>query len=234
MKEEMPKATNDQERKSNMSRYNELATLDVSNPAPRCPVVLLLDTSKSMKGAPIKELEEALVQFITEVKDDVAAAASVELCIVTLDENATVQIPFTSAMDLEARKPGLKAAGGTFTGKALGRAFEQITQRRKNYAENGILSYAPWVVLMTDGKPGDKWEVPAQKLLAMANELRMQYIGIAIGEQANTEILRRMLPAHPGPLRLSHLRFKEFFRWLSDSLSVVSRSSISDVDARQR
>ena len=30
-------------------------SLDTQNPAPRCPVILLLDTSSSMEGAPIDE-----------------------------------------------------------------------------------------------------------------------------------------------------------------------------------
>lgn len=79
-----------------------------------------------------------------------------------LDEKATVQLPFTSAMDLVPRKLGLKAAGGTFTGKALERAADAICNRRMEYTQNGIFSYAPWVILMSDGKPGDNWESAAQ------------------------------------------------------------------------
>lgn len=210
------------------AKYADIRGVDITNPAVRCPVVLLLDTSKSMAGQPINELEEALCQFISEVKDDAAAAVSVELCIVTLDEHATIQLPFTSAMELSPRKLGLKAAGGTFTGKALERAAEVICRRRIEYAQNGIFSYAPWVILMSDGKPGDKWEPAAQKLLAMTDKLRMQYIGIAIGDKANAQIMRKMLPPQPGPLTLSHVRFKEFFRWLSDSLSAVSCSCVSE------
>ena len=35
----------------------------VENPEPRCPCVLLLDTSSSMKGQPIKELNDGLAFF---------------------------------------------------------------------------------------------------------------------------------------------------------------------------
>ena len=215
------------------AKYANVQGVDISNPAVRCPVVLLLDTSKSMAGQPINELEEALCQFISEVKDDVAAAASVELCIVTLDEKATIQLPFTSAMDLVPRKLGLMARGGTFTGRSLDRAAEVISTRRTEYAQNGISSYAPWVILMSDGKPGDNWEPAAQKLLAMTDKLRMQYIGIAIGDQASTKIMQKMLPPQPGPLKLPHVRFREFFRWLSDSLSAVSCSCVSEQNVPQ-
>ena len=223
----------DKKKETTVAKYANAQSVDITNPAVRCPVVLLLDTSKSMAGQPISELEEALCQFITEVQDDVAAAASVELCIITLDEKGTIQLPFTAAMDLVPRKLGLKAAGGTFTGKALERAADVICNRRTEYAQNGISSYAPWVILMSDGKPGDNWEPAAQNLLAMTDKLRMQYIGIAIGDNASTKIMKKMLPPQPGPLKLSHVRFKEFFRWLSDSLSAVSCSCVSEQNIPQ-
>ena len=223
----------DKKKETTAAKYANGQSVDITNPAVRCPVVLLLDTSKSMAGQPISELEEALCQFIAEVQDDVAAAASVELCIITLDEKGTIQLPFTAAMDLVPRKLGLKAAGGTFTGKALERAADVICNRRTEFAQNGISSYAPWVILMSDGKPGDNWEPAAQKLLAMTDKLRMQYIGIAIGDNASTKIMQKMLPAQPGPLKLSHVRFKEFFRWLSDSLSAVSCSCVSEQNIPQ-
>lgn len=218
----------DKKQVTTMAKYANVQTVDITNPAVRCPVVLLLDTSKSMAGQPISELEEALCQFIAEVQSDVAASASVELCIITLDEKGTIQLPFTGAIDLVPCKLRLKAAGGTFTGKALERAADVICNRRTDYAQNGIFSYAPWVILMSDGKPGDKWEPAAQKLLAMVDKLRMQYIGIAIGDKANMQIMQKMLPPQPGPLKLSHVRFKEFFRWLSDSLSAVSCRCVSE------
>ncbi len=137
-------------------------------------------------------------------------------------------MPFISAMDLTPRKLGLKAAGGTFTGKALERAVEVICSRRNEYARNGIFSYAPRVVLMSDGKPGDNWEKAAQKILSLTDEIRMQCIGIAIGDNADTKTMSKMLPPIPGPLKLNHIRFKDFFRWLSDSLSAILQSCISE------
>lgn len=210
------------------AKYLNVNDVDITNPAVRCPVILLLDTSKSMAGQPIAALENGLCQFIKEVQDDITAANSVEISIVTLDEKGTVQIPFTPAMDLVPRKLGLKAAGGTFTGKAMNRAYELITERRKQYAANGVASYAPWIILMSDGKPGDNWKPAAEKLLALTKKHRMQYIGVAIGDKSNVKIMRQMVPAEPGPLNLTHVRFKDFFRWLSDSLSAVSCSCVSE------
>lgn len=51
----------------------ELAHLEQSlltNPAPRCPCMVLLDTSGSMQGRPIAELGDGVGQFIAELQGD--------------------------------------------------------------------------------------------------------------------------------------------------------------------
>src|SRR6266496_1971276 len=53
------------------------------NPENRCPLVLLLDTSGSMSGAPIRELNEGLQAFRDELSADSLAAKRVEVAIVT-------------------------------------------------------------------------------------------------------------------------------------------------------
>jgi len=56
------------------------------NPEPRCPVVLLLDTSQSMQGAPINELNEGLHTFEQVLKGDILASLRVEVAIITFGE----------------------------------------------------------------------------------------------------------------------------------------------------
>ena len=49
------------------------------NPEPRCPCVLLLDTSGSMSGAKITELNNGLQTFAEELRSDAMAAKRVEV-----------------------------------------------------------------------------------------------------------------------------------------------------------
>jgi uncharacterized protein YegL len=53
------------------------------NPEPRCPVVLVLDTSGSMNGEPIKELNESLRMFSEAIRNDRLASLRVEVALVT-------------------------------------------------------------------------------------------------------------------------------------------------------
>src|SRR4029453_8028304 len=60
------------------------------NPEPRCPCVLLLDTSSSMRGAPIEALNEGLRVFKTDLMHDALAVKRVEVAGVTFDSGVKV------------------------------------------------------------------------------------------------------------------------------------------------
>src|SRR5690554_6462761 len=53
------------------------------NPEPRCPVALVLDTSGSMHGAPIVELNEGLRAFGEAIRNDNLPALRVEVAVIT-------------------------------------------------------------------------------------------------------------------------------------------------------
>ena len=218
---------NDNNRSYTMNRYQNL---DVNNPAPRCPVILLLDTSGSMYGAPINELNLGLKQFIRETAEDEAAGRSVELEVITFDNRANVAMPFTPIGDVERDPAPLTAEGCTSMGAGLALATQHLYDRRQLYRQNGVSCYRPWVILMTDGGPNDAWEVEADKMRRLGEAGKIQYIGIEIGDSADHNTMCRILPAQPGPIKLKGLRFKQFFRWLTDSLKSVSTSAVSDQD----
>lgn len=207
--------------------------LDVMNPAPRCPVVLLLDASGSMSGKPIAELNAAVRQFIRETKSDEAASMSVDLEVIAYANEAKRILPFTPIANVSTLPGDIDASGMTSMGKAIAMAESDLRERRKLYGAKGISSYRPWVVLMTDGGPNDSWEAPADRFRRQAEQGKFQYIGIEIGADADHATMCRIVPAEPGPVKLQGLRFKQFFRWLTDSLKSVSASAVSDQDAVQ-
>ena len=205
-------------------------SLDTMNPAPRCPVVLLLDTSGSMYGQPIQELNSALCQFIQETSEDEAASMSVELEVITFDDVANIVLPFTPISAIQRNSVQLTTAGMTSMGAALNLAKTELENRRRMYRNAGISSYRPWVILMTDGGPNDDWTVPASKMRELGEKGKITYIGIEIGPAASHQMMCQILPAQPGPVKLQGLKFKQFFRWLTDSLKSVSASTVSDQD----
>jgi uncharacterized protein YegL len=125
------------------------------NPESRCPCLLLLDNSTSMRGRPIKELNEGLSIFQNELTTDSLASKRVEVAVITFGP-VKVQMDFTSALNFTA--PKLSVVGDTPMGAAIEEGLGFLRARKDIYRSNGIAFYRPWIFLITDGAPTDSWE----------------------------------------------------------------------------
>ena len=192
------------------------------NPENRCPVILVLDNSGSMGGAPIRQLNDGLQLFRDELFADSLAAKRVEVAIVTFGP-VKVETEFTTVQNFYA--PTLSVAGDTPMGAAIETAINLLAERKSAYKTAKVGYYRPWIFLITDGGPTDSTVRAAQ--LVREGEASKTFMFFAVGvEGANFDALRSITVREP--LKLKGLQFRELFQWLSSSLAAKSHSRPAD------
>ena len=237
---------------------NELMRMEdlLDNPTPRIPICLCLDTSGSMnsviggetidtgqiifedgkrwrlvKGgiSALSELQAGVEHFYHAISEDEVARYGAEICVVTFDSTARTLVDY-STIDIQPNPPILRANGDTYMGEGVNLALDLLEERQNEYKEAGVDYYQPWLVLMTDGEPNGspaELERAIARTRALVNNRKLTVFPIGIGPKADMNVLARFSPKR-SPLRLKGLNFKEFFEWLSQSVSTVSQSMPGD------
>lgn len=197
----------------------------VENPENRCPVILLLDTSTSMEGKPIAELNRGIRVFKEDVYKDTKAALSVEVAVIEFGNVNLVQ-NFTT---IEAfNPPELIADGLTPTGEAVEAALDLLDSRKSIYKEHGIQYYRPWIFLITDGAPTDSWQNAAERIREGEEQNKFCFFAVGV-EGADMHTLARLTPPHRPPIQLNGLDFQSLFVWLSTSMKRVSCGKVGEI-----
>jgi uncharacterized protein YegL len=210
------------------------------NPEPRCAVVLLLDTSGSMQGQRIGQLNAGLRELDQALKRDALASLRVELAVVAFGGKArTIEVRAGGGMEIPAdadrafvtadafQPPELVAIGDTPMGDGVRKGLQLLRDRKDIYRQHGIDYFRPWMFLITDGYPTDKdWQQAATEVRDEEGRRGVTFYAVGV-EGADMQKLARFSDQRP-PLKLKGLAFAELFQWLSSSLSAISQSRPGD------
>ena len=198
----------------------------IDNPEPRCPCVLLVDTSASMGGAPITALNAGIEQFARELNEDKLAKKRVEVAIVSFGNGVRTIQDFTGASSFTP--PRFEAEGATPMGEGVVHAVALLEERKLRYRSSGIQFFRPWIFLLTDGAPTDYQTHFWRQALDLVHEgettKKMLFFGVAINE-ADLRKLNELCPGSRPAMKLKGLSFRELFSWLSSSLRTVSSAN---------
>lgn len=197
------------------------------NPEPRCPCVLLLDTSGSMQGEAINALNDGLRTFKDDLSKNLLASRRVEVAVVTFDCDVNVVQDFVTADQFEP--PTLAAQGLTNMGTAIHQALDILQARKAQYRTNGVAYYRPWLFMITDGEPQGEPEVVLQQVTQRIKdeEVNKRVAFFTVGVE-NANMTRLSEIAVRTPIKLKGLNFTELFLWLSASMSAVSQSQLDE------
>ncbi len=207
----------------------------VLNTAARIPVCLCLDTSGSMKNNKAIDALIAGVESLYEsIKADSKAANACEISVVTFDSEVKVIENFSTIS--KKGKLQLNAEGGSALAQGVIRSLDLLEKRKNKYKQNGVEYYQPWLVVITDGKPGDpEFILEAQeRTKILLDEKKLTIFPVAVGCDTNKEKLNKILSVldgfciEPRAIHLKDLNFKDLFEFISKSVSIISASAIGD------
>lgn len=193
----------------------------IDNPSPRCACMLVLDNSGSMSGKPIYELNQGVNDFFDSLKQDDIAACSVEVSVITAGGHVREELPFTTAMNINSHN-SFSANGSTPLGEAVNLALQKLEERKRSYQKAGVAYYQPWLVIISDGAPTDSWQTAAAQSRQLSENRKL--VSLAIGVQGADLNILGQFSSRPAKT-LQGLKFREFFQWLSASMSRVSASA---------
>lgn len=200
-----------------------------SNPSPRIAVALVLDSSGSMAGTPIKELNNGVKTFFNALKEHPIASQSAEIAVISFGDGGVKVMEDFRGVESQSI-PTLSANGLTPMGEGVSKALELLEKRKNEYQSSGVDYYQPWLVLMTDGAPTDsasELSLAASKTTSLESQKKLSVFPIAVGDDVDLTYLRKF-SSKKEPLKLKGLNFTEFFEWLAKSVTQVSQSTPGD------
>lgn len=193
----------------------------------KCLCTLVLDTSGSMNGQPIRELNRGLQEFYAAIEEDLIAANRLEVGIITFGSDIkTIQDP---ALIDNFDMPTLTVAGTTRLVDGVREAMRKTEQRKQWYKETGQPYYRPIIVLITDGEPDKDQDVNglSAEIQDAVDSKKFTFWGLGV-QGFDQKVLNHICPNSAPAIPLSGYKFAEFFKWLSNSIGIITKSKEGD------
>lgn len=189
----------------------------------KCLCILAVDVSGSMAGNPMRQLNRGLQDFYKAVEDDMIAANRLEVSIVTFGTSVKcIQEP-TLIHNFDM--PTLNASGTTKLVDGVRLSMESIEGRKQWYKNTGQPYYRPLLILITDGEPDHGQDISglSAEIDAAIDAKKFTFFGLGV-KGYNHKKLAKICPDNTPPLSLSGYKFSEFFKWLSNSIGIITKS----------
>ena len=195
----------------------------------KCLCTIVVDVSGTMESC-IDILNDSLRNFFKDIENGNGVPETtkeqLEICIIAFDQDVMFKRN-PCLLEQGEMPPKLTTRGSTTESVAALEAAIQMTNDRKDfYKETGQPYYRPWIVFMTDGEPNPYNE---SKIAALETRIRQDaknkcyYIqGLGVGSQISERTIKRLTAGNAQQLKGTN--FGAFFKWLSNSMSIIVSS----------
>jgi len=195
----------------------------------RLPIYLLIDTSESMAGEPFDAVKAGLASMMGELRSNPMAMETAVISLITFASHAQQAVPLTDVLKFQI--PRLKMGSGTAMGAALTVLIESMSREVVTTTATQKGDFKPIVFLMTDGTPTDQWEKQADTIKNTISGKRANVIAVACGSDADVSMLGRITGTIVRLKGMDGGNFKQFFKWVSASVSSASQKLNHSADA---
>lgn len=192
------------------------------------PIFILADTSGSMRGEKIDELNLAIREMVSALNAADDIRGKFQLAIIAFGGEVKILQELADVNDITLSE--LTASGNT----PMGQTFELVKDMIEDRNVVSSRAYTPTIVLISDGIPTDcseemyrrknyfDWE-PLKELHNGERSSKCQRLALGIGEDADIEMLKVFIdnPEIPVIRTKDATGITKFFRWVT--MSTVAR-----------
>lgn len=203
---------------------------DVVDAVPRKVLTLfyLVDTSGSMSGAKIASLNTAIQETMPMI-DEISqknSDALIKIAVLEFSSGCEWMYPTpVEAKDFQWRD--LEASGLTSMGEAY-KELEQQLSHRRGFMQEATGSFAPVIILMSDGEPTDDATEGLEKLKNNNWYKAAIKVAIAIGDDAEKSVLEEFVGNSEAVLTVHNIdQLKKIIRYVSVTASKVASKTTS-------
>jgi len=213
-----------------------MSLLDDAVSVPRRTMTLffLIDTSGSMSGNKIGAVNDAIVNVLPMLEDISSSNPDAEIKVATLEFSNGTKWLYNEPKSVEDFKWIDVQAGGL---TSLGEACLELNGKlsRSGYMKSASGSYAPAIILLSDGGPTDNFDGGLQTLQGnnwFKNSIR---IAIAIGDDADLNVLSRFTGNSEAVIKVQNIdALKQIIRIVAVTSSQIGSKSSSAGDTSKQ
>lgn len=191
-------------------------------------VVIAVDTSGSVTGEAIRNINSNLNNFKRIICEDPIAAKCVDVCVLSFDDKVTVLQDWCPIQEMKSGYE-LTSGGCTDLNGAVLTGIQKIRERSRVYAKQGIVERKPHLMVMTDGYDTVTGNVDAAAQLAAQRiaEGKMKLWFLGFGDY-DKDTAARLCHANGNwcfEVKSGDFNFNDYFSFAAVSFKVLSTSA---------
>ena len=185
-------------------------------------VQLLLDTSGSMQGSAIRNLQASVNRFKNDIMSNPKVADIVDVCVMGFNGEPYVIQNWRPISEMT--EVHLEANGGTNLTAALEGSISKMRERTDLAAKQGVDIRVPWTIIISDGYGGDVTDIAkVMRERVAAKKVKLWFLGAQGYDKATAAKLTDGKCVFELKDEAGY-DFTQFFDFMSESIKTVSTS----------